>query len=66
MLKKLAGLGEVPRFRCQALLEEHMACGLGACLGCAIRVRDGEGRGAYRRVCTDGPVFNIQDIEWDY
>ncbi len=40
-------------------LEENMACGLGACLGCAVRTV-----GGYKKVCRDGPVFPIEEIVW--
>lgn len=41
-------------------LEENMACGVGACLGCAVKtVLSG-----YERVCKEGPVFKMEDIEW--
>jgi dihydroorotate dehydrogenase electron transfer subunit len=39
-----------------------MACGIGACLGCAVAMTDSEGRSGYRRVCHDGPVFDIREI----
>jgi len=70
----LFGCGPVPMIRaialllanrpipCQVSLEERMACGLGACLGCAIATgTSGEGW-AYRKVCEDGPVFDIRQI----
>jgi len=43
-----------------------MACGVGACLGCACEVVSSEGGGAsaYKLVCVDGPVFNAQEIVW--
>jgi len=41
-------------------LEEFMGCGLGACLGCAVRTVSG-----YRRICHDGPVFDAADIAWE-
>lgn len=41
-------------------LEEHMACGVGACLVCACKVQ-----GHYRRVCFDGPVFDGREVDWD-
>ncbi|HCC68949.1 MAG TPA: dihydroorotate dehydrogenase, partial [Nitrospiraceae bacterium] len=44
-----------------ASLEENMACGIGACLGCAVRTKDG-----YKRVCKEGPVFDVRDIVWTY
>ena len=40
-------------------MEEHMACGIGACLGCVVKTRDG-----YTRVCKEGPVFESKEIVW--
>ncbi|WP_145411023.1 dihydroorotate dehydrogenase electron transfer subunit [Paenibacillus xylanexedens] len=40
--------------------ERHMACGIGACLGCTIRTRTGN-----RRVCKEGPVFPVEEVEFD-
>ncbi len=37
--------------------EERMACGIGACLGCAIKTKKG-----YERVCKEGPVFGIEEL----
>ena len=48
--------------RCQVSLEERMACGLGACLGCAVAIRSETGKRDYRRVCRDGPVFDLREI----
>jgi dihydroorotate dehydrogenase electron transfer subunit len=53
--------GEVP---CQASLEERMGCGVGACLVCNCRVREG-GEWRYRRVCKDGPVFELMEVDFD-
>ncbi len=47
---------------CQVSLEERMACGLGACLGCAVAVRGLEGKREYRRVCQEGPVFDLRAV----
>jgi NAD(P)H-flavin reductase len=44
--------------RAYASLEAHMACGAGACHGCVVPTRAG-----YRRVCADGPVFALDDLE---
>ncbi|MBM9536654.1 dihydroorotate dehydrogenase electron transfer subunit [Desulfobulbus alkaliphilus] len=46
--------------RCEASLEAHMACGLGACLGCTIH---GAGN-TYRHVCKHGPVFDATEVAW--
>ena len=54
------------RFRHPSLIsmENRMGCGLGACLGCVVRVK-GEGHEAYQRVCKDGPVFRADKLVWD-
>jgi dihydroorotate dehydrogenase electron transfer subunit len=46
-----------------ASLESHMACGIGACMGCVTRVLV-EGEEAYRLVCKDGPVFDAYKVVW--
>jgi dihydroorotate dehydrogenase electron transfer subunit len=40
---------------CQVSLEQFMGCGLGVCCGCAIETKEG-----YKKVCKDGPVFNLR------
>ncbi len=45
-------------------LEERMACGFGACLGCAVAVRGPLGT-FYKRVCVDGPVFSAAEVSLD-
>ena len=49
---------------CLVSMENRMGCGLGVCLGCCIRVQ-GEGHGAYQRVCTEGPVFWADKVVWE-
>lgn len=44
----------------QVSLEERMACGVGACLGCVVATRTG-----YQQVCRDGPVFDLRDLVWE-
>lgn len=65
MMKALAGMLSNSGFHCQVSLEERMACGTGACMGCAAAIRDESGNSVYRRVCTDGPVFNLADVVWE-
>jgi len=43
----------------QVSLEVRMGCGFGVCYGCSIKTRQG-----MKRVCKEGPVFNIKDIIW--
>ena len=59
MLKKLCLLAEEYGVLAQVSLEEHMSCGIGACLGCVIETHSG-----YKRVCYDGPVFMADEIIW--
>jgi dihydroorotate dehydrogenase electron transfer subunit len=50
---------------CYVSLEQVMACGVGACMGCAVKVQDASPSGyAYARACTEGPVFNSERILW--
>jgi len=65
MIRELAGLLRDHPVPCQVSLEERMACGVGACLGCAVAVRGPDGGRQYRRVCREGPVFDIREILWD-
>ncbi len=61
MLKSVAKVAEEFGVHCQVSMEERMACGIGACLGCAIPMADG----SMRRVCEDGPVFSAEEVAWD-
>ena len=66
MIKSLAKIMSSIPAPCQVSVEERMACGIGACLGCSVKVRTAEGDGwSYSQVCIDGPVFDIRDIMWD-
>lgn len=44
---------------CEVSLENMMACGFGVCLCCVEDTKAG-----HKCVCTDGPVFNVNDLEW--
>jgi len=65
MLKTLAEQLAPTGIPCQASIEERMACGVGACLGCAVAVKNRRKEIEQKSVCKDGPVFNIEDICWD-
>jgi dihydroorotate dehydrogenase electron transfer subunit len=54
------GLG----LHCQVSLESPMACGIGICFSCVVRIRDKAGQWDYRRTCVEGPVFDAQDVEF--
>jgi dihydroorotate dehydrogenase electron transfer subunit len=61
MMKAVALEAANRNIRCQVSLEERMACGVGACLACACRVK-----GANKRVCADGPVFEGEEVDWEW
>jgi dihydroorotate dehydrogenase electron transfer subunit len=63
MLKKVARMSLESEVSCHVSLEAYMACGLGACQGCAVRAAAGER--TYCHVCKDGPVFPAYAIDWD-
>ena len=46
-------------------LEEHMACGVGACLGCVVKTKEVDHHSHVHnaRICTDGPVFEAGEVE---
>jgi dihydroorotate dehydrogenase electron transfer subunit len=45
-----------------ASMEQIMGCGVGACMGCTIPVG---GADSYARVCTEGPVFRSEEVQWE-
>ncbi len=61
MLKKVSEIATAHSIPCQVSLEERMACGVGACLGCACKIRRG-GEEVYLHVCKDGPVFSGEEV----
>jgi dihydroorotate dehydrogenase electron transfer subunit len=61
MLKCIGGIVDKYPFDCQLSMETMMACGIGACLGCAMEGRDP--KKAYCHVCIDGPVFDARELK---
>jgi len=59
LLKALSQTTKDHRIRAYVSMEEHMACGIGACLGCVVKTHDG-----YKRVCKEGPVMSATEIVW--
>lgn len=58
LMKKVQSLGKAYKVETQLLLEEKMACGIGACLGCTCETKNG-----YKKVCTDGPMFYGSEVD---
>jgi dihydroorotate dehydrogenase electron transfer subunit len=60
MLQCLVGIARQYDIPCQVSMESMMACGIGACLGCAIA--SAEKSAPYLHVCKDGPVFDATQL----
>jgi dihydroorotate dehydrogenase electron transfer subunit len=62
----LAGLGKIAtkhNIDCQVSMERLMACGIGLCQSCAVKVRSGaDVETEYKLCCKDGPVFDSRDV----
>ncbi len=65
MLKGVNAYAEAKGINIQVSMEERMACGIGACVGCAIKIKDGNGGYNNLKVCKDGPVFDGKEVLWD-
>jgi NAD(P)H-flavin reductase len=64
MLKAVAALCKAVAVPCFVSMEQRMACGVGACLGCTVKVH-GNGGSQNRRCCADGPVFNAEELVFE-
>ena len=61
MLACIIGITQKYEVPCQVSIETQMACGMGACLGCAVEGRDQPQR--YLHACLDGPVFDAAELK---
>lgn len=65
MLRALSTLVTKHEIPCDLSLENHMACGFGACFSCVAPIRQPDGSVDLRRVCVEGPVFPSSDVVWE-
>ncbi len=63
MLKAVAEYAEKRGIKAYVSMEERMACGIGACVGCTLKIKDGNGI-SNKKVCKDGPVFDSREVVW--
>ena len=63
MLKAVAELATRYDLPCQVSLEEFMACAVGGCAGCVVKIETPDGP-QMKRVCVDGPVFDAATVAW--
>lgn len=64
MLRAVTALAQERGVLCYVSLEERMACGIGACLGCAVALLKEDGSQYFGHVCKDGPVFESHRVAW--
>jgi len=64
MLRAVSRLAEEFHLPAELSMDEHMCCGIGACLTCVLPVRTAQGW-AYQRACTEGPVFDARQVLWE-
>lgn len=64
MMEATAAIAQELKLPCQVSLESPMACGIGICFSCVMKLRDASGGWDYRRTCVEGPVFDAQDVEF--
>jgi dihydroorotate dehydrogenase electron transfer subunit len=72
MMKRVADIAAQRDIECQIAVERAMACGMGTCQSCCIRVRKPDpskpplpgSDWCWRLACTDGPVFRGGDLLW--
>ncbi len=65
MLKTLAGICNHRELPIQLLMEEKMACGIGACLVCTCKVKQGDFGFKHVRMCKEGPMFYGSEVIFD-
>jgi dihydroorotate dehydrogenase electron transfer subunit len=65
MMRAVAELCIAMKIECQLAMERHMACGMGTCQSCVVKVHSDEPLGwAFKLCCADGPVFDAREIVW--
>jgi dihydroorotate dehydrogenase electron transfer subunit len=62
MLKSCHEFAKAKSLPCYVSVEQIMACGVGACMGCVVKINEEPG---YARACKDGPVFPGDFIKWE-
>ena len=65
MLRAVKAYASKRHIKAYISLEEHMACGVGACLGCVVKTKETDHHSHVNnaRICTDGPVFEAGTVE---
>lgn len=65
MLKAVAHICNERKVKAQLLMEEKMACGVGACLVCTCKIKEGDFDFKHKRMCVEGPMFYASEVIFD-
>lgn len=65
MLESIAKIANEKGLKVQLLMEEKMACGIGACLVCTCKIKEGEFGYKHSRMCKEGPMFYASEVIFD-
>ena len=67
MLASVAEISARRGVKCQVSMETVMACGVGVCMGCAVKIKDASSPTgwSYQRCCVEGPVFDAERVWWE-
>ncbi|MBS7528170.1 dihydroorotate dehydrogenase electron transfer subunit [Fusibacter paucivorans] len=65
MLKAITPVLNAAKMPVQLLMEEKMACGIGACLVCTCKIKEGDFGYKHQRMCKDGPMFYGSEVIFD-
>ena len=63
VLKFVSEIAQKHNLDCKVCMEKVMACGIGVCRGCVIKVKKGDAI-VNKTVCKDGPVFAGKEVVW--
>ncbi len=64
MMKRICEIAYKHQIKVEASLEEYMACGMGVCYGCVVKIKNDQDF-QYKTVCKDGPIFLGEEVIWD-
>lgn len=63
MMKAVAAWAQAASVPCWVSLEQTMACAVGACMGCVVKIHHEK---QYSRVCAEGPVYAADRLDWSH
>ncbi len=64
MMEAVARIAGARSVACEVSLETPMACGIGICFSCVVKLAQPDGGWDYKRTCVEGPVFDAKKIVW--